>query len=96
SNYPIVYNFFRDYLLSVYPEQIEFEFNDGLQNGLYNFCVPIVIDLLEHGAISNAFKTIDSFEYFLSQMASTIFKERRSISHIDPFILCLIQIILHH
>ncbi|CAF3783344.1 unnamed protein product [Rotaria sordida] len=96
SNYPIVYNFFRDYLLSVYPDQIEFEFNAGLQNAFYNFCIPIVTDLLEHGAILNEFKNVDSLEYFLSQIASTIFKERRSISYIDSFILCLIQIILHH
>ncbi|CAF2376661.1 unnamed protein product [Rotaria sp. Silwood2] len=96
SNYPIVYNFFRDYLLSVYPDQVEFEFNAGLQNALYNFCVPIVTDLLEHGAILNLLTKVDSFEYFLSEIASIIFKERRSISYIDSFILCLIQIILHH
>ncbi|CAF3281915.1 unnamed protein product, partial [Rotaria sp. Silwood2] len=96
SNYPIVYNFFRDYLLSVYPDQVEFEFNAGLQNALYNFCVPIVTDLLKHGAILNLLTKVDSFEYFLSEIASIIFKERRSISYIDSFILCLIQIILHH
>lgn len=96
SNYPIVYNFFRDHLLTVHPDQVQIEYNAGLKNALYNWCVPIATDLLEHGAVLNALANVDLFVNFLTQIASTIFKERRSISYIDPFILCLIQIFLHN
>ncbi|CAF3641390.1 unnamed protein product [Rotaria socialis] len=96
SNYPVVYNFFRDYLLSVYPDEIESEFNSGLETALFNWCVPIVTDLLEHGATFDALKNVYSFEKFLSDLASIMFEIRRSISYIDPFILCFIQIILHN
>jgi hypothetical protein len=91
-----VYTFYRDHLLSVHPDEVQFELNAGLKNALYNWCVPIVTDLLEHGAIFHALTKIDAFIHFLIQMSSIIFKERRLISFIDPFILCLIEIILHN
>ncbi|CAF1065679.1 unnamed protein product [Adineta steineri] len=53
-------------------------------------------DLLKYGAILDALKRIDSLENFFSQIAVTFFKERRSIAYIDPFTLCLIQILLHN
>jgi len=91
-----VYTFYRDHLLSVHPDEVQFELNAGLNNALYNWCVPIVTDLLEHGAIFHALTKVDAFIHFLIQISSTIFKERRSISFIDPFILCLIEIILYN
>ena len=96
SNYPTVYNFFRDYLYSVYPDQVQTEYNAGLKNALYNWCVPIITDLLEHDAILDTLAKVDSFVIFLTEIASTIFTERRSISYIGPVILCLIQILLHN
>lgn len=96
SNYPIVYSFFRDHLLSVYPSEVQIELNAGLANAMYNWCVPIVTDLIEHGAIFDSLTTIDAFKYFLTEMSSTFFRERRSIAFVDSFILCLIQIILHN
>ena len=51
---------------------------------------------MEHGAILNALTKVNLFEHLLSRIALSIFTERRSISYIDPFILCLIQMILHH
>ena len=56
----------------------------------------MVTDLLEHGAVSKSLITINGFEDFLTEFCSTVFKERRSISFIDPFLLCLIQLFLHH
>ncbi|UJR10614.1 hypothetical protein I4U23_014811 [Adineta vaga] len=95
SNYPTIYIYFRDYLYSVHPDQVQTELNAGLENALFNWCVPIVTDLLEHGAILDAFQSIDSLHTFFSQIASTFFQERRSISYINPFVLCLHQILLH-
>ncbi len=46
-----MYTFYCDHLLSVHPDEVQFELNAGLKNALYNWCVPIVTDLLEHGAI---------------------------------------------
>lgn len=95
SNYPIVYTFFRDHLLSVYPNEVQTELNAGLTNALYNWCVPIVTDLLEHGAIFDALLQVDTFKSFLTQISSTFFLERRSIAYVDSFLLCLIQILYH-
>ncbi|CAF4204757.1 unnamed protein product [Adineta steineri] len=96
SNYSIMYTYFRDYLLSNYCDQGQVELNAGLQNALFNWCLPIATDLLEYGAIIDALKRIDSLENFFSQIAVTFFKERRSIAYIDPFISCFIQILLHN
>ncbi|CAF1250267.1 unnamed protein product [Adineta steineri] len=54
SNYPIVYTYFRDHLLSNYSDQVQIELNAGLQNALFNWCLPITSDLLENGAILDA------------------------------------------
>ncbi|CAF3896144.1 unnamed protein product, partial [Adineta steineri] len=96
SNDPIVYTFFRDYLLFNYSDQVQIELNAGLQNALFNWCLPVTSDLLEYGVILDALKIKDSLENVFSQIAATFFKERRSIAYIDPFTLCLIQILLHH
>jgi hypothetical protein len=96
SNYPIVYNFFRDHLLSVYPDQVQTEYNAGLKNALHNWCVPIVTDLLEHDAILDAVAKAHSFVNILTQIATTTSPVRCSILYIDEFILCLIQILLHN
>ncbi|CAF1148783.1 unnamed protein product [Adineta steineri] len=69
SNYSIMYTYFRDYLLSNYCDQGQVELNAGLQNALFNWCLPIATDLLEYGAIIDALKRIDSLENFFSQIA---------------------------
>ncbi|CAF4205504.1 unnamed protein product [Adineta steineri] len=96
SNDPIVYTFFRDYLLFNYSDQVQIELNAGLQNTLYNWRLPVTNDLLEYGTILDALKTTDSLENFFSQIAATFFKECRSIAYIDLFTSCLIQILLHN
>ena len=88
-----MYLYFRDHLLSTYPDRASGELNGGLLNALFNWSSPIVTDLLEHGAILVPLQRMDSFTTLLHQLASTIFVERRSTSLINPLILCLIEIL---
>ena len=96
SNYPLVYEFFRDYLLSHHRDQVQNQLNEGLTNAIFNGCLPMVTDLLKHGAILSPLLTIASSVEFLRQVSSTVFLERRSISTIDPFLVCLTQLVRYN
>ena len=75
-----MYVFFRDHLLFNYADRAADELNGGLLTALLNGSLPIVIDLLEHGAILVPLQQIDSLIKLLYQRALTIFVERGSHS----------------
>lgn len=94
-NFPLVYEFYRDFLLNRHPDRVQEEFNEGLTNAMFNLCLPIIVDLIDRGAILKSLEKLDTSLEFLRQMFSTIFIERHNVTLLDVFIESLIEIVRH-